>query len=157
MNKEIKPELKTRLIIEVIGFPEEHINETLKLISEKFGDDVKEIKVTKKAVREAQKISIDPKKPAEESKFFSGFVEIEAGVANIETLTGIIFDWMPASIEIIEPETTTEKTADINHFLNDLCARLHQYDSGIKTLKAQNAILNKELKLHKPASDEKQQ
>ena len=150
VDKSEKPWLNTRLIVEVLGFPEEHINDTLKLISEKFGIDVKEIKVKKKSIRDAKKVSIDPKKPSEESKFFSGFVEFEADVATIEALTGIVFDWMPASIEIVEPEMTTEKTIDLNRFLNDLCARLHQYDSLIKTLKAQNAILEKELSLHKP-------
>lgn len=152
-DKSEKPWLQTRLIIEILGFPESHINDTLKLISEKFGAGIKEIKVKRKAMREGKKISIDPKKPTEESKFFSGFVEIEADVANIDAITGIIFDWMPASIEIVEPEMTTEKTGDLNRFLNDLCARLHQYDSLIKTLKAQNAILEKKLSLFQPPQD----
>ena len=155
MDKSEKPKLRTRLIIEVVGFPEEHINDTLKLISEKFGEGIKEINVIRKSSREAHKISIDPKKPVEESKFFSGFVEIEADVAHIAALFGIVFDWMPASIEIAEPELTTEKISDINSILNDLCARLHQYDSVTKTLRAHNAILSKELKLHKPVSDDK--
>lgn len=154
MEKTEKPWLKTRLIVEIVGSPEEHVCETLNLIAEKFGDGVKEIRVTKTQISDARKISIDPKKSAEESKFFSGFVEFEADVADIETMTGIIFDWMPASIEIVEPETTTEKIEDVNHFLNDLCARLHQYDSTIKLLKARTAILSKKLKLHKPESDD---
>ena len=149
-DKSEKPWLQTRLIIEIVGFPESHINETLRLISGKFGAGIKEIKVKRKAIREGKQISIDPKKPNEESKFFSGFVEIEADVAHIDAITGIIFDWMPASIEIVEPELTTEKTSDLNHFLNDLCARLHQYDSTLKMIKAQNAILEKKLSLFQP-------
>jgi len=151
MDKSVKPMLKTRLIIEVVGFPEEHINETTRLIAEKFGEGVKEIKVSKSAMREATKISIDPKKPAEEGKFFSGFVEIECDVLDIAALTGIVFDWMPASIEVVEPEMTLEKASDLNAVLNDLCARLHQYDSVIKVLKSQNVILQRELDKYKPA------
>ena len=153
MDKSEKPWLMTKLIIEIAGFPESHVNDTLKLVSEKFGENVKEIKVRSRVIQDAQKITLDPKKSLEESKFFSGFIEFEADVADLITMVGIIFDWMPASIEVIEPETTIETSANINGFLNDLCARLHQYDSKIKALKAHNVILNRELNLHKPSSD----
>ena len=42
MEKE-KPWLKTRLIIEIAGFPDTHVNETLKLVAQKFGENSKEI------------------------------------------------------------------------------------------------------------------
>jgi len=153
MEKSEKSWFKTRFILEIVGFPEEHINDTLKLISGKFGEGVKEIRVNKKTIRDAKKISIDSKKPIEESKFFAGFIEIEADVANLVTLTGIIFDWMPASIEIMSPDSVIEDKVHANELLNDLCGRLHQYDQITKMLKAQNAILSKELKLHKPSND----
>lgn len=149
MEKE-KPWLKTRLIIEIAGFPDTHVNETLKLVAQKFGENSKEIRVLNKIVREAQKVSMTKDKPIEESKFFSGFIEIEAEVKSFADIVGIIFDWMPSSIEIAEPETIEENVQSINGLLNDLCARLHHYDAVIKKMKAKNVVLTKELKLHKP-------
>jgi len=131
--------LKTRLIIEVAGFPKEHIEQTIVLLGEKFGEGVPEIKVTSRKVREPHQIS-------EESKIWTGFIEFEADIKDVPTLIGIIFDYMPSSVEIIEPEELVTQMPDLNGILNDLATRLHQYDSTVKLLKAEIVTLKKKLK-----------
>ncbi len=129
--------LKTRLIVEVAGFPKEHIEHTIVLLGEKFAENNSSVKVTKRMVREPQQIK--------DSKIWSGFVEFHCEIKDVSTLIGLIFDYMPSSVEILEPETVTEDTPDLNGILNDLAARLHQYDATIKTMKAQTTVLGREL------------
>jgi hypothetical protein len=135
--------LKTRMIVEVAGFPKEHIENTIVLLGEKFAEGLKTVKVTKRLVREPQQIK--------DSKIWSGFIEFHCNIQNLATLIGLIFDYMPSSVEIIEPEKITEDMPYLNGILNDLAAKLHQYDATVKTLRAETRILNKELK--KKAAD----
>lgn len=132
--------LKTRFIIEIAGAPKEHVDQTLLLLGEKFGENVPEIKVTSRKVREPHQMSKD-------SRVWTGFIEFEADVKDMPTLIGIIFDYMPSSIEIIEPEEFTTKTPYFNSIINDLAARLHQYDSTVKLLRTQVFALKKKLGL----------
>lgn len=140
---EANPWIKTKLIIEIAGFPQEHVDAVLAGVAENFAKENKEVKVTGRKIREAKQIKMDK---VEKTQFFSGFVEIECDAEKLATLIGLIFDWMPSSIEIIEPEKISENTAELTGLLNDLTAKLHEYDSIVKKLRAQSAILGKELK-----------
>jgi len=151
MNRD-KPWLKARLIIEILGAPEMHVNETLALVGDKFGADVPEIKVKDIKVREAQKVKV-----GKSDNFYSGFVEIDADFAELSTLIGVIFDWMPSSIEVYEPSQVSDDLVGLNGVINDLIARLHQYDKLVKNLKAQNILLERELKKLKPAGKKSSQ
>jgi hypothetical protein len=137
--------LKTRMIVEVAGFPKEHIENTIVLLGEKFAEDLKSVKVTKRMVREPQQIK--------DSVVWSGFVEFHCEVEDVATLMGLMFDYMPSSVEILDPETVTESMQNLNDILNDLAARLHQYDATVKQLRAEIRILGKKLEeKEKPAS-----
>ena len=138
-----QPWLKTRLIIEIAGFPKEHVDKALELTAENFGKGDKSVKVKNKKIRDAQQVKIGA---IEKTKTYSGFVELEADVENLSTLIGLIFDWMPSSVEIIEPENITETVRELNGVLNDLAGRLHQYDAVVKKLKAKTVLLTKKLK-----------
>jgi hypothetical protein len=135
---EQKSWLKVRMIIEIAGFPKEHIENTIILLGEKFAEGLKTVKVTKRLVREPQQIK--------DSKIWSGFIEFHCDVADLATLIGLIFDYLPSSVEIIEPETISSNILDLNGILNDLATKLHQYDSTVKTLKAKIKLIEKELK-----------
>jgi hypothetical protein len=130
--------MKTRMIIEIAGFPKEHIENTIVLLGEKFAEGLKTVKVIKRLVREPVQIK--------NSKIWSGFVEFHCDVQNLATMIGLIFDYMPSSVEIIEPESITEDTPYLNGILNDMAAKLHQYDATVKTLRAETRVLGKELK-----------
>ena len=66
-----------------------------------------------------------------------------------------------ASVEILEPESITEEMQNLNGILNDLAAKLHQYDATVKMLRAEVALLNKKISKKdnpdavKPAADVK--
>jgi hypothetical protein len=52
---------------------------------------------------------------------------------------------MPSSIEILEPEKIGGTREPLTNLLNDLIARLHQYDMLLKNLHAENLMLKKKV------------
>ena len=135
--------IKARMIVEVAGFPKEHIEQTIVLLGEKFAENNPSVKVTKRMVREPQQVKT--------SKIWGGFIEFSVDVRDLSTFIGLIFDYLPSSVEIIEPDTITEENFKLNGILNDLAGRLHQYDATVKMLRAETRLLSK-----KAASKEKQ-
>jgi hypothetical protein len=141
--------MKTRLIIEIAGSPKENVDKAMVLLGEKFGEGVSEMKVRKTSVKEPQQIK-------GHEKVWSGFIEFEVDVKDLPTAFGIVFDYLPSSIEIVEPDQLLVQIADINVIINDLAARLHQYDAALKMLRAENFALKKKLKAGQSDSSQKE-
>jgi len=79
-------------------------------------------------------------------KLYSTFAEIELETAELKTIIGLAFDYMPSNIEILEPAGMEIDLNEVGDLLNDLLARLHQYDSIMKNLHAENTILKRDKK-----------
>jgi len=138
-NEEIKERIKrgairAKIIVEIVGSPEEYVKNIIDVKSKEIAEH---FEVIHTELGEPKKIS---------EKFHSAFMEIEMLFPDISTLMGFIFDYMPSSIEIIEPEEITEDTHNFSDILNDLAVRLHQHSEVIIRLKAMNALLNKKVK-----------
>ena len=121
-----------KMIVEIVGAPKDHVDETLKKVVEKLKS---EFKVHKEEIYEAENVE----------KFWSAFTEVELELNNIDQLVELCFSYMPSSIEIIDPIEFKIKVNDINNMLNDLMAKLHQNDMIIKNLVAENTLINREL------------
>ncbi|MEM2954688.1 MAG: hypothetical protein QW625_01930 [Candidatus Nanoarchaeia archaeon] len=130
--------IKARLIVEIVGKPKEHVEETIILLGEKFAEGKKEVKILSRKVREPVQLK--------DTSLYSAFIEFEVQVENLSILLELIFDYLPSSIEIIEPEEISESNFNLNSVLNDLAGKLHSYDLAIKKLKAENVLLKKEIK-----------
>lgn len=130
--------IHAKLIVEIAGSPESHVAETLKLLASKFAEGNPEVRVKKAEVNTTKKIP-------ESENFFSGFIEFEIEVASIAAMMGLVIDYLPSSIDIIGPEDIKESSINLAEILNDLSGRLHQYDSEVKTLKAEKTIIGREL------------
>ena len=126
--------LKT--IIEIVGSPKEHVEETLQMVEKKMGEREK----TK--VREYKSF---PAEPMEGKPLFTAFCEAEVEFKDMEDIVGFCFDFMPSSVEVLHPSELKMTGPQINSFLNDLLARLHQYDMVLKNIHAQNLLYKKEL------------
>ncbi len=122
------------VIIEMLGSPKEHIASTLKEYVEKIEEDYKEIRILKKDLSE-------PKEKEDEKGLFNVFAEIELEVSGIENLTWFCIDYMPSSVDIIEPSEILYDSGDLTGFMNDLLSKLHQIGGELKKLN----ILNKTL------------
>ncbi len=130
--------IKVSLILEILGKPPEHLVETLNKYIEEMGKE-KGVKITNKKVNE-------PKETEKQKGFYSSFAEIEADVEDLYQLSILMFKYMPAHIEIIEPELIALSNNGWNDIFNELTRRLHGYDEVARVLQMQNAQMQQKLK-----------
>ena len=122
-----------RFIIEMAGKPKEHLKEIMNIVINKIKED-KNIEIINKEISEAEEIK-------EQKGFFSIFGEFELLMSSMPVLIGFCFDYMPSSVEILAPEEMQFKARELNGFLNDLQAKLHRTDMGLKQLNMENQFL----------------
>ncbi|MFC1732739.1 hypothetical protein ACFL6I_20760 [candidate division KSB1 bacterium] len=124
--------LRVRTVIEMLGAPKDYLTKTLRMYMKKI-DQNKDIILLKEKYA----------KPKKQEEMFSTFVEVDMLVRNASTLAFFCFDYMPASIEITDPEKFTYNAVDFAAFFNDMLARLHKLDMVIKNLNAKTENLEK--------------
>ncbi|AJF62570.1 MAG: hypothetical protein QT11_C0001G0426 [archaeon GW2011_AR20] len=123
-----------RVVIELAGFPKEHIEEVMKKIINKIKEG---FEVSKSEIFESVELK------DKMAGFWSVFSELEIKFEDINTITVFCFEYMPSSIEIIEPEELRFKSTEVAGFLNDVLARLHEYDMVVKNLQAEKIVMKK--------------
>ncbi len=127
-------QVKARVIVEVVGYPKEHVEENLNLMLTNITND-KSFQINKKEVMQA--------KPVKE--LFSAFSEMDITFKDINQLMGFCVDYLPSSVEIYDPERMEFKAFNLSGLLNDMLQRFHQYEMVTRTIHAQNLILNQKL------------
>jgi hypothetical protein len=115
--------MNAKAIIEVAGSPKEHIEEVIKKIVEQIKG---EKKILRYKIFEAQ----------QKEKLFFTFTEMEINFNNFEELIGFCLDYFPSSIEILDGNIDI-KREEVENVVNDLLAKLHEYDMNLKNLKAE--------------------
>ena len=125
-----------RIIVEIVGFPKDHVEEVTKKIVDKIKED-----------KEVKKFEIFETVELKDKMggIYSAFTELEINFNNLNELISFCLDYMPSSIEILEPEEINFKTAELANLLNDLLGKLHDYDMTIKKLQASNFLMKKKL------------
>jgi len=126
--------IKIRTIIEVVGFPEDHIKDAII----KIVDNIKEkkhIKIVNMYIEETKKLD----------KMFATFAELELDMPGLQDVIDFCFDYLPSSVEILEPEYINEKSIDLAGVLNDLMLKLHEYNMVIRNLQAENKVMKNKL------------
>lgn len=121
-----------RAIIEIVGGPKEHIEKVLGLVIDKLKQE-DNLKVLRAEGFDAKEVK----------GLWSCFAEVEIEFKKLERFIGFCFDYMPSSIEILEPNELKIESGSFGDIMNDLLAKLHQYDLLIKGLKAENIVLKK--------------
>ena len=124
------------VILEMLGRPAEHVQETMEEITENLGKE-QGITMINKKIQEAKKI--------EGQELFSLFSEIELELESMQELLVLIFKYMPSHIDIITPENLKVKNSDLNLFSNELIRKLHQYDEIAKTLSIERNVLREQI------------
>jgi len=127
------------IILEALGKPAEYINEFL----------INHVEQLKKAkgVQVLSQTMHEPKKLETEEEAYTCFVEIDLRTENLYKMIEIIFDYMPSSIEITEPEELSFNLNEVNGFLNDLSGRLHKYDEVVKIVQLKENQANVKLQI----------
>ncbi|MBR9693264.1 hypothetical protein GOV07_05055 [Candidatus Woesearchaeota archaeon] len=125
--------LRVLITFELVGKPREHIEATIKSYLANIKQD-KRIKAIKEEFAEA--IEMD-------DGLFSTFCEFETMVENMEVLTWLAVNFMPASIEILSPDKLTLDSRVIVNWVNDLLAKLHEVSNVLREERAVNAHVTK--------------
>ncbi|MEA2036632.1 MAG: hypothetical protein U9O94_03935 [Nanoarchaeota archaeon] len=135
MDEGKKELIRCRAVLEVLGKPKEHVENTLKSLVGKLKENSK-ISVLKEEYADIQ----------EQGKtMFSIFVNLEMVVKGITELTAFCFDFMPSSLEVEKPEKIILKNRDMTDILNDLQSRLHSVDTVAKSNMAENDFLKRNM------------
>jgi len=130
--------VQAKIVIEILGRPKEHVEDTMKKIVDKLKDEEK-VKLLKETTYKAEEIE----------KMWSTFSDLEIEVEDVSQLVDICFDYMPSSIEILEPHKMDLETKKVSDLLNDLMAKLHKVDMLLKNTVAENNVLKRQLQQKK--------
>jgi len=134
-DREIK--IRAALILDVIGKPPEHIVESLERLIDEI-DKEKGVTVKSKSIKE-------PALMKDSKDFYTTFAEIEVEVEDILYLAILLFKYMPAHLEIIEPEMLVLSNNGWNDVLNELVRRLHGYDEIARVMQMENQALKQKI------------
>jgi len=125
-----------RAVLEVLGKPQEHVEESIKQYLQQLKND-KRFKVQHEKLAEIKK--------QEGQDLWAIFAELDLKTEQLENLTVFCLDYMPSLIEIVEPAQMTLTDVQLSEFLNDLQAKLHQIDLLAKHVKIENDHLKRNL------------
>lgn len=115
-----KGQLLVRIVIEVLGAPKEHVEESVKLVIDRV-NKIQNIDLLSEKTYEAEK---------KDNGLFSTFSELEIWFKNMEHFMQFMFDFTPSSVEIIQPENIVWKNRIFSGLVNDFLLKMHE--SGMK-------------------------
>lgn len=125
----------TRFVVELMGSPKDHVENTMKLVMDKISKDEK-FKVKDMKMYELTEVK----------SLWSTFIDVEIEFNELKDIMGFCFDYMPSSVEVIEPERLKDfKLNNISELMNEMLAKLHKYDLILKNLNAENIMMRKKL------------
>ncbi|MBW2982476.1 hypothetical protein KY343_06360 [Candidatus Woesearchaeota archaeon] len=133
-----KGQVHFRTIIEVAGRPQEYVENTIKGYVDKIKKESK-TDVIKEDFAEIKK----QKEEKTQEEFWHTFVELELWSKNLPSLIDFCFDYMPSSIEVIEPKELHLKEREISGLLNDLQGNLHRMNMMVKEISTENLNLKR--------------
>ncbi len=125
-----------RAVIEVLGKPPEHVKESMQEYLRKLEED-KRFKILHQESAEMKK--------QEKQDLWAVFAELEIQTTQLENLTIFCLDYMPSTLEIVEPKQLNITDFQFSQFLNDLQTKLHQIDLLAKHVKIENDHLKRNL------------
>lgn len=117
------------MIIEAAGKPVDFLTNSIKIHVDKL-NALKDVKIN--YAKLAEPILADKDK-----EIYTTFAEVEVEVETMLRLTELIFDFMPSSVEIVEPSDIKIDCQEATVFMNYLAGRLHKYDEVAKVAQMQ--------------------
>jgi hypothetical protein len=141
-----------RAIVEVVGKPKEYVEKSIQTVIDTAAE-IKGLKIENNKVEPTKSLKdknlegTEKKIQEKSGELFSTFAEIEFRADNLDVVASFCFDFLPSSLEILEPEEIKVDLQDISKIMNDVLSRIHSADHIVKTLKFQNSALQKNASL----------
>ena len=133
MPKDESKKVVCREIIEIAGFPKEHVDQTMQNV------------VNHLKKQENFKLLSHKTFPSEKIKeMFSTFTEFELEFPRFDDILDFAFAFLPSSIEILKGKENFN-VSEVTGILNDTLAQLHKYDMVVKNLRLRVMALEKEV------------
>lgn len=129
--------IRATIILDIIGIPKEYLVKTLEDLIKSM-DEEKGVHVTAKKINE-------PVLMKNNNKFYTTFAEVDLEVEDILYLSIIMFKYMPAHIEILEPELIALTNTGWTDILSELTRRLHGYEEIARVIQLENAKMQKRI------------
>jgi len=133
-----KGQVHFRTIIEVVGRPKEYVEETVRNYIEKIKKEEK-LDIVKSEFAEVKKQKDEKTK----EEFWGTFAELELWIKNLSSLVEFCFDYMPSSVEVIEPKEVHLKEHEVSGLMNDLQGNLHRMNMMVRQVTAENLNLKR--------------
>ncbi|MFT4244186.1 MAG: hypothetical protein ACMXYB_01880 [Candidatus Woesearchaeota archaeon] len=127
-----------KAIIDIAGKPSEVVSKTLDQVLNKLE---KEENATVIDV-----IKAEPDLQDEKSGMYTAFLEVELEFLNIRYAMNFIIEYLPTSVEIIEPNSVKVSNEQLTEVLNDMAHFQIKNLNENHKLKAHNHILQKQIK-----------
>ena len=123
-----------RSIIEIAGFPKEHVEKTMQQVINKL-KDTKDLELLEQDLGEAKEVE----------GIWGTFVDIKLSFRDVNKIIEYCFAFLPSSIEILEPDNLKLDQKNLSLWFNDILTALHKYDLALKKLIAENRVLKRKL------------
>ena len=133
-----------RIVVEMLGKPMEHVDKSIRGVLDKIKEE-KDFIVIKGKLAKPKKRDTGAKEAGVIQEMWSTFAEVELLFKNLTAITYFCFEYMPSSIEIIEPQNFSARAIEMSEFFNDLQSRLHQVVMAAKQMKSKELFLNKSI------------
>ncbi len=140
------------MIVEMAGRPAAHLAEAL----EKHVGvlrEVEDIEVDRIEISEAR--VIEQKEGEKKEEMFTAFAECEFECLSFARLSETMFDFMPSSVEVVEPSSIGLEATEATNLLNNISGRLHRYDEIAKVLGQKYKQMEGQLVMAKKILDKK--
>ncbi len=143
------------MIVEMAGRPAVHLTESL----EKHVGvlrDVKDVEIHEIKVSEPRIIvQEEGKEVVKGEEMFTAFAECDIEIPSFARMSETMFDFMPSSVEVIEPSSVNLGMTEATDLLNNISGRLHRYDEIAKVLGERHKQMEAQLVLAKKILDAK--
>src|SRR3989344_8827737 len=130
-------QISAKFIIEILGRPPGHLTTALAELVAKLG--------TEKGVALVNK-SISKPKPVEKAdNLWTAFADVELNFETLAHFFNAIMAYMPAHVEVFEPENFKFSAFELNELANFMVSKMHNYDAVAKKLMGEREILIRKL------------
>lgn len=140
--------IKAKFIIEILGRPVEHIEKTLAELTDKIGTE-KGVSLLHKEINKAKKVE-------KADNLWTAFADIDLSFESLPIFMNIVINYMPAHVEVYEPEMFKMNAFEMNEFVNFIVSKLHNYDALAKRMMGEREILISKLEFIRNGGDIKE-